>query len=381
MKGIDKNKMMEQNIKEIKNTKSKKVFIIISSILVLIIVLFAAIFISNSAKKKSYKKHIEVSKKYLDDLDYELAIAELDEAISIDAKREDAYLLKSDAYIGLKEYDEARSVLQDAVDFIGKDNVSDELLSRLQLLSDENMVFISHASWIDDFIALYRKADGNTPQFEIVDFIKNIDEVMSWYQASSGKMYYFGDVKDGIPNGFGVAVFSDGGATAYVGDFKNGKRDGNGMSVFIRTDNISGYYLGEWADGRPEGAGNEYYYVEADDVLGYRVEGYSVNGKMEGKTRQYFYFENPEDNNTYYYEYLFKAGVPQKVGGVFTSGEYQEDAYAILCTYGGYVGPFWHEFAGILCSDCDAEPSMTVDHVCANDVHMASDYHNFEFAE
>ena len=50
---------------------------------------------------------------------------------------------------------------------------------------------------------------------------------------------YQGEVKNGVPNGFGILFFPNG--LKYVGEFKDGERNGQGTSTYD-----GGKYVGEW---------------------------------------------------------------------------------------------------------------------------------------
>ena len=75
-----------------------------------------------------------------------------------------------------------------------------------------------------------------------------------------------GDVKKGKPNGFGILIYSFGGK--YVGEWKNGKRNGQGTST---TSSIGYKYVGEWKNGK-HWNGTRYY-------KGGKIKYKYVNGK------------------------------------------------------------------------------------------------------
>ena len=64
---------------------------------------------------------------------------------------------------------------------------------------------------------------------------------------------YVGDHKDGAKNGQGTYTFADG--NKYVGEYKDDKYHGQGTFTFA---NGTGF-TGEWADGLPNGRGKETY--------------------------------------------------------------------------------------------------------------------------
>ena len=64
---------------------------------------------------------------------------------------------------------------------------------------------------------------------------------------------YKGEVENGVPNGLGIMTDNFGGR--YVGEWKNGKRNGQGTST---TSSIGYKYVGEWKNGK-HWNGTRYY--------------------------------------------------------------------------------------------------------------------------
>ena len=71
------------------------------------------------------------------------------------------------------------------------------------------------------------------------------------YQSYINGNKYFGEHKNGLPNGEGRSIYPDG--SMYLGEYKNGKFHGQG--TFIWKDGY--YYDGEFRDGTPNGQGTE----------------------------------------------------------------------------------------------------------------------------
>ena len=94
--------------------------------------------------------------------------------------------------------------------------------------------------------------------------------------------YYIGQFKNGLFHGKGIEYYSNG-KIKYEGDFINGKYEGNGK--YIWEDNE--YYIGQWKNGLSHGKGIEYY---SNGKIKY--EGDFINDKYEGKGK--FIYENGE---------------------------------------------------------------------------------------
>ena len=123
---------------------------------------------------------------------------------------------------------------------------------------------------------------------------------------------YVGEFKNGLREGKGV-IYGDNG-DRYEGEYKNDLKEGKGIYYF--SDGAK--YEGDFKNDKPNGKG-VYYYID-----GAKYEGDFVNGKQEGKGK--FYFNNgdrfegeykndvKEGKGTYYYK-----------NGVKEIGEYKKD--------------------------------------------------------
>jgi hypothetical protein len=78
---------------------------------------------------------------------------------------------------------------------------------------------------------------------------------------------YVGEYKDGKRNGQGTYTYPDG--RKYVGEYKDGKRNGQGTYTFPSGDK----YVGEWKNWNP-------WNITGYDKIG-NILGYVVNGKQQ----------------------------------------------------------------------------------------------------
>jgi len=100
--------------------------------------------------------------------------------------------------------------------------------------------------------------------------VKRIENIKDGWDVA---VNYTGEIKDGKPNGMGVATYKSGNAKRYVGSFVNGMYNGKGTMFF---DN--GVFLtGEWKNGKLDGKGS---FLSESGVL---YIGDFVNGVKEGK--------------------------------------------------------------------------------------------------
>ena len=89
---------------------------------------------------------------------------------------------------------------------------------------------------------------------------------------------YIGEIKNGMRDGRGIRTWNDG--ERYEGDWKNDKRDGKGVYTLKNGEK----YEGDYKNGEMDGKGIYYY------KNGNRYEGDWKNGKINGKG--IFYYNN-----------------------------------------------------------------------------------------
>ena len=88
----------------------------------------------------------------------------------------------------------------------------------------------------------------------IILFSQNVKKIDNLKDAWDISYTYTGEVKDGKPNGMGVAKYSSGNVLRYVGSFVNGIYSGKGTMFF----NDGAFLSGEWKNGKLNGKGSNY---------------------------------------------------------------------------------------------------------------------------
>ena len=133
----DKNKVTDRSKTEenvIRKKNSFVPFIIIGAAAIiavlLLIVLITGILVLSSPQRK-YDKQLSLGQRYLDELDYEQAIAAYRAAIEIDPKQPDAYAGLANTYIAMEDYESAREVLLEGIDATDSDMLK-EMLKELE---------------------------------------------------------------------------------------------------------------------------------------------------------------------------------------------------------------------------------------------------------
>lgn len=76
---------------------------------------------------------------------------------------------------------------------------------------------------------------------------------------------YQGDCKDGLAHGKGIAKGTD----VYEGKFKKGLPQGNGTYTWANGD----YYIGNWKEGKRDGKGEQFTIASGDKIKGIWADG------------------------------------------------------------------------------------------------------------
>lgn len=92
--------------------KQQKIRIgIMAAGLALVVVIAAVIMVTVGGDTSAYDRHMELAQRYLDDLQYEQAIAEYKAAIEIEPNNKEAYLALADIYVQQEDYEAAMDIL------------------------------------------------------------------------------------------------------------------------------------------------------------------------------------------------------------------------------------------------------------------------------
>ena len=118
-----------QNQDTVSVNKQKQLwpFILIIAVVLLVLVgLLIYNFASGSTEKK-YNDQLELAERYLDELDYDRAIAAYKEAIEIDPIQAEAYLGLAEVYVEQRKYQKAIDVLEDGYGKSGDERLADKI--------------------------------------------------------------------------------------------------------------------------------------------------------------------------------------------------------------------------------------------------------------
>lgn len=318
--------------------KNKKiVFIILIVIGIMISIVITLAF--NTEDKLSLEEYLTLGEKYLLELDYEKAIVTFNKILKIDPMNVRGYTGLADAYIGTGNIEKAIEVLEKGIGVLSGDSSS--LEKKLRILRLE--AFVAE-NWVGMDSKYYDVCEEILELFET----EQIEEIPSYMRKNLAVplreesisederiIMYYGDVKDGMPEGKGICIYSKGvkeRTEGYVGEFKGGMRSGTGLAIFT-SQHYQGYYFGVWHSDIVHGSGAEYidsFGYDGADALpdgiydrysigttnmgsaeGYWLEGFYENGKIRVE-------DNNERNGTRIagYQYLCVDGKPVPFGKV-----------------------------------------------------------------
>ncbi|OUS76038.1 hypothetical protein B1748_14600 [Paenibacillus sp. MY03] len=209
------------------------------------------------------------------------------------------------------------------------------------------------------------EATGRSVEWDAETRTVSINSTVTSYNFEylySNDTKYFGDQKDGVPNGKGRLLYK--GTLFYEGDFNNGIVEGNG--IMYDVEDTTSYYDGPFLNNRPQGEGKMVYsggsYYEGSFVDGMR-EGIGKWFNADGSLRYNGQFKRDalHGHGTYYeaprnyYIGSFERGYYNGSGKFYTDGkldydgEWLNDGRYIGKQYYdgklGYVGYFYHNEA------------------------------------
>lgn len=99
---------------ENKKFGNKKLYLITGAVIILCAIIIAIVLTSKGdSTNKKLETQLNLGNSYMDELDYEAAIAAYEEAIRIEPKSEEAYIALANAYIAQEEYEKAIEVLDE----------------------------------------------------------------------------------------------------------------------------------------------------------------------------------------------------------------------------------------------------------------------------
>ncbi|MCR4641277.1 MAG: tetratricopeptide repeat protein [Lachnospiraceae bacterium] len=101
----------------VKKKGRRLLFVLIAAAILLVILIFVIIVLSSyGSTEKQYDRQLSLAERYLDELDYDRAVAAFRAAIEIDSSRSDAYIGLAEIYIEEGDYQKAKEVLEEGIE-------------------------------------------------------------------------------------------------------------------------------------------------------------------------------------------------------------------------------------------------------------------------
>lgn len=113
---------MKNNQKRIKG--------ITAGVLLAAVIIVAAVLFTAGSDNSGYRKHMDMAQRYMDELQYEQAVAEYEAAIAIDPNNAEAYQALAELYIKTGDYESAEEILNRGIEQTG----AEELIARWRFL-------------------------------------------------------------------------------------------------------------------------------------------------------------------------------------------------------------------------------------------------------
>lgn len=254
------------------NKKNKLIYIIPCIIVIVIAIAISSIFVFSNSDTKKYDDKLEEGQKYVEELDYEKAEDAYLEAIDIDPKQPQAYLELADVYLSEDKVEKSIEILEKGIENVNEENQKD-LENKLEKIKKQ---YSTEALIIKDLTNKMKN--------------KNYEKILSFFKKErkdmSEEVYYYqnGEIVDELSLGEATILMENG---IYVGEVKNGKRDGQGQQLGIYTDDFS-YTVanGSWKNDMLNG---EATYYEPNISVSSSKSDSEVNFMYEGNFTDNYY--------------------------------------------------------------------------------------------
>lgn len=139
----------EQNV--VKKKANLLPIIIIGLVLVFIVTIAITGILVISRPKVNYQKQLSLGNKFMDELDYDQAIAAYRAAIEIDPKNPDAYKALAELYIEMNDLEAAMAILDEGINATGDDTLI-KMLEDLKKRSESTETNVEDPQSADDYL-------------------------------------------------------------------------------------------------------------------------------------------------------------------------------------------------------------------------------------
>lgn len=179
--------------------KQKKRRILIAGIVILLALVLIPV-ISLQSNNRKLQNLLDLGEKYLEDLDYESAIAVFDEAIAIEPKCAEAYLGKAKAQYALELYEDAMDTLREGIEKVdnpeeleaflqqildelsAKNNANDELVQETDIIETEAVVEQADMPIVLNYKRISRRVNTDDPDIQL-EVLGDDNEKYDWQSS------------------------------------------------------------------------------------------------------------------------------------------------------------------------------------------------------
>ena len=100
---------------KVKKKSRLPIILALTTVALAAVVILVLVVAGNNSSSARVKKHLQLAQRYLEELNYEQAIAEYEAAIEIDPQNPDAYEKLAELYILQGNYDQAAAILKNGI--------------------------------------------------------------------------------------------------------------------------------------------------------------------------------------------------------------------------------------------------------------------------
>lgn len=249
--------------------RNTPILIAIAIVILALIVTCVVLFVKSNSPEKRLQTQLDLGSRYLEELDYEQAIAAYEMALEIDPMNVEAYSGLAEAYLGTGDEDKAIDTLLTGMDRTGDDSLTDQLVDIYMDLAAP----LIDAEKYDEALVILKEGYDNTGSKKIKDKIDEIESLLKAIEEERQRQEEE-DRKNEILRTVGQMVVTDpqnyywSAAPNYEEDFYARLAELDGPVFFEYEGQYIGVYpsgfiyYGEVKDGERCGHGLWYYGTE-----------------------------------------------------------------------------------------------------------------------
>lgn len=321
--------------------KNIKLIILLSISIVAIVIISIILFVKSNSPEKRLQTQLDLGSRYLEELDYEQAIAAYEMALEIDPMNVEAYSGLAEAYLGTGDEDKAIDTLLTGMDRTGDDSLTDQLV---YIYMDLAAPLIDTEKY-DEALFILKEGYDNTGSKKIKDKIDEIESLLKAIEEERQRQEEE-DRKNEILRTVGQMVVTDPqnyywvASPDYEEDFFARLSELDGPVFFEYEGQYIGVYpsgfiyFGEVTDGARSGHGLWYYGNEYEYTL---TDCTWSNDKPNGHSDYYVFRDESKIEKKPNYEYSISSCESVNV----VDGIYDGEATIILNIDNGTVCE-WH---------------------------------------